>query len=381
MSNLTDALIAAKLVGGSGGSGGGSGLPEITDGDKGKVLTVIETSPTSVMFIPEQTLTAGKKVELVGVVEPELFYHGMKGTIHISTSEQSGERKAGLYYSPDGWYVATSLDASPFAYLDEGKWYIPNIPAEVTISMTLNVPQISSYTEVFSSQSVEVVDGEGVLQMESRSWFQEDAILRITINNHPYYSGVVSYSGGGNSAAIPFGATDGTAFEEYGDTSMSIHSDDGTYAITIEVCNSPLICNWAFRQSGSAGITPNGEINIISNGATYGATIDVYGIFAHHKSGDIEYVQGKQTFDGGIVMNDYYALAVPTVGEGETEHIDCYFSIASFNYGTSNLISASSNMKTFDRMRNQNNAITNVWHCVSANGVKMGQISVQFAVN
>lgn len=29
MSNLTDALIAAKLVGGSGGSGGGSGLPEI----------------------------------------------------------------------------------------------------------------------------------------------------------------------------------------------------------------------------------------------------------------------------------------------------------------------------------------------------------------
>lgn len=29
MSNLTDAIIAAKLVGGSGGSGGGSGLPEI----------------------------------------------------------------------------------------------------------------------------------------------------------------------------------------------------------------------------------------------------------------------------------------------------------------------------------------------------------------
>lgn len=30
MSNLTDALIAAKLVGGSGGSGGGSGLPSTT---------------------------------------------------------------------------------------------------------------------------------------------------------------------------------------------------------------------------------------------------------------------------------------------------------------------------------------------------------------
>ena len=34
MSNLTDALIAAKLVGGSGGSGGGSGLPEITPGSE-----------------------------------------------------------------------------------------------------------------------------------------------------------------------------------------------------------------------------------------------------------------------------------------------------------------------------------------------------------
>lgn len=38
MSNLTDALIAAKLVGGSGGSGGGSGLPEITPGDQTVVV-------------------------------------------------------------------------------------------------------------------------------------------------------------------------------------------------------------------------------------------------------------------------------------------------------------------------------------------------------
>ena len=39
MSNLTDALIAAKLVGGSGGSGGGSGLPEISRTES----TVLET--------------------------------------------------------------------------------------------------------------------------------------------------------------------------------------------------------------------------------------------------------------------------------------------------------------------------------------------------
>lgn len=42
MSNLTDALIAAKLVGGSGGSGGGSGLPEVTADDNGDVLTVVD---------------------------------------------------------------------------------------------------------------------------------------------------------------------------------------------------------------------------------------------------------------------------------------------------------------------------------------------------
>lgn len=42
MSNLTDALIAAKLVGGSGGSGGGSGLPEVTADDNGDILTVVD---------------------------------------------------------------------------------------------------------------------------------------------------------------------------------------------------------------------------------------------------------------------------------------------------------------------------------------------------
>lgn len=40
MSNLTDALIAAKLVGGSGGSGGGSGLPPITPGSETVVFPV-----------------------------------------------------------------------------------------------------------------------------------------------------------------------------------------------------------------------------------------------------------------------------------------------------------------------------------------------------
>ena len=71
MSNLTDALIAAKLVGGSGGSGGGSGLPEI------KTETVTILSEQSVAFssmgggvymasIPGQyTLKAGSLITTV----------------------------------------------------------------------------------------------------------------------------------------------------------------------------------------------------------------------------------------------------------------------------------------------------------------------------
>lgn len=52
MSNLTDALIAAKLVGGSGGSGGGSGLPEI------------ESTATTVFA--EQTLAFSERGNVYG---------------------------------------------------------------------------------------------------------------------------------------------------------------------------------------------------------------------------------------------------------------------------------------------------------------------------
>lgn len=52
MSNLTDALIAAKLVGGSGGSGGGSGLPEI--------------KPVQSVLLPEQTLSFSSQMGAMG---------------------------------------------------------------------------------------------------------------------------------------------------------------------------------------------------------------------------------------------------------------------------------------------------------------------------
>lgn len=42
MSNLTDALIAAKLIGAQGGGGGGDTLPAVTEADNGNVLTVVD---------------------------------------------------------------------------------------------------------------------------------------------------------------------------------------------------------------------------------------------------------------------------------------------------------------------------------------------------
>lgn len=63
MSNLTDALIAAKLVGGSGGSGGGSGLPEI----KAEAVTIL----------PEQSITFSD-------VGSGLYYASISGQFPIA---------------------------------------------------------------------------------------------------------------------------------------------------------------------------------------------------------------------------------------------------------------------------------------------------------
>lgn len=65
MSNLTDALIAAKLVGGSGGSGGGSGLPEIKNVETELFNGAIDFSGSSAEFYIGQgpadfTYEAGK---------------------------------------------------------------------------------------------------------------------------------------------------------------------------------------------------------------------------------------------------------------------------------------------------------------------------------
>lgn len=70
MSNLTDALIAAKLVGGSGGSGGGSGLPEITT----------ETT----VILEEQTLTFEDRGGVYGATVAGTFDIAVGDTFTVS---------------------------------------------------------------------------------------------------------------------------------------------------------------------------------------------------------------------------------------------------------------------------------------------------------
>lgn len=89
MSNLTEALIAAKLVGGSGGSGGGSGLPEI----RTETVTIVE----------EQTVTGfqdtggglylgtGGSVDFSGLANGDLVDVIFDGTTyHTSVSSMQG---------------------------------------------------------------------------------------------------------------------------------------------------------------------------------------------------------------------------------------------------------------------------------------------------
>ena len=89
MSNLTDALIAAKLVGGSGGSGGGSGLPEITT----ETVTVVEEQTVTGFQNPGGGIYMGTggAVDFSGLANGDLVDVMFDGaTYHTSVSSMQG---------------------------------------------------------------------------------------------------------------------------------------------------------------------------------------------------------------------------------------------------------------------------------------------------
>ena len=79
MSNLTDALIAAKLVGGSGGSGGGSGLPEIEMTESTTPLIASQ----SVSFTQQGDMYMGVVIKALSIVVGDTVQVTWDGTSYV----------------------------------------------------------------------------------------------------------------------------------------------------------------------------------------------------------------------------------------------------------------------------------------------------------
>ena len=124
MSNLTDALIAAKLVGGSGGSGGGSGLPEITT----ETTTIF--AEQSVAFVDQEGTYGTDALNIVFVLG-ETYTVAWDGTDYTCTAfddgdggvavgnlsiwgtgDDTGEPFVISYYSGDAAYAGTLSTAA-----------------------------------------------------------------------------------------------------------------------------------------------------------------------------------------------------------------------------------------------------------------------------
>lgn len=161
MSNLTDALIAAKLVGGSGGSGGGSGLPEVTADDNGDVLTVVDgawgkAAPSGgggLYIIELTTLPTSSFADLPsGVTYSKILAalsEGKLPILHIKT----GTSSTGMHY----WIPFS--EARPYSnYMTFVQWFLIASPGGTTgvkqnifLIASTNKIKVDSYTINFAS--------------------------------------------------------------------------------------------------------------------------------------------------------------------------------------------------------------------------------------
>lgn len=122
MSNLTDALIAAKLVGGSGGSGGGSGLPEIEMAESTTPLIASE----SVSFTQQGDMYMGVVIKALSIVVgdtvqvtwdgtnyvcPVFDFEGLAGWGNMSILDMGSDTGEPflMYYGSEGGTSATEM--------------------------------------------------------------------------------------------------------------------------------------------------------------------------------------------------------------------------------------------------------------------------------
>ena len=141
----------------------------------------------------------------------------------------------------------------------------------------------------------------------------------------------------------------------------------------------------AISKGDAIIFVPEGRIGVNITGNFAGSGVKIYGIFSKTDSfGNVTYEQGEHTFSFSQIIdpNQQYAVAVPTVGEGEEEHIDFYLAFASANNGSPAASGYTTTMSTqgvtFDRMKNQSNQNRDVWHIVTPNGITTCNVTVRF---
>ena len=155
-------------------------------------------------------------------------------------------------------------------------------------------------------------------------------------------------------------------------------------SVIISFSDSIVVAKWSFNEGGG-GLVPEGRIGVNITGNFAGSGVKIYGIFSKTDSfGNVTYEQGEHTFSFSQIIdpNQQYAVAVPTVGEGEEEHIDFYLAFASANNGSPAASGYTTTMSTqgvtFDRMKNQSNQNRDVWHIVTPNGITTCNVTVRF---
>lgn len=188
MSNLTDALIAAKLVGGSGGSGGGSGLPEITR------VTAEIFAPQGIPFSAEDGMyktTLTREFSINDGDELDIEWDGTAYNCTVSSLEgglvwgnlsilgaggDTGEPFLMSYISDYGLVMYTALTAashnvgisstsynppSGSVLITDGEEWVEKrlqdlLPTSMNISSTTPVTVAARNTEVFSGEVIAV---------------------------------------------------------------------------------------------------------------------------------------------------------------------------------------------------------------------------------
>lgn len=368
--------------------GGGGGLPSYTSADIDKVLSVKQlVVDENVPWLAEQSVTLESGNSLVTVLSdlPEDIEDGTVGVLSVS---QNGEVMTPInmvWSSADSGFISDNPSGIVGYNLEASAYYIgidlPDGTYTVSMYYVWPTPQYDVVTAI-PEQTVTISESAVFVPNYDEDFFNsvkngDTAVL--TVNDVEFnvvatvVNGLVTFAYNNAPPMIGYGPNLGCAFAA---------TEAGEYTISL-VANLPTpTIAWSFKESGAAGITPNGDITVSVTGGVNGSSVTVIGVFKKVTGDVVEYEQGSHTFEYAQVPigEPGYSVAVPTVGEGDEEHIDCYFAFSSTSNGSpaATGVNTTSNAATFARMKNSSNQNQNVWHLVTANGTKTATVTAQF---